>query len=249
MTGSKMQKFNLKLLTREQKETRGNILKLAHEANHSHIGSCLSSVDLIDAVYKTKKNDEKFILSNGHAGMALYIVLQKYGKIKDANVIKDFYIHPNRNIASEIHVSTGSLGQGLPIALGMAFANRNKDIYCLISDGECAEGSIWETLRIATDKKVYNLKIILDANGWGGYDPVESETLKRRLEAFGLNVIQVNGHNIDEVSKALKTPIYEKPLLVFAHTSVDQFPFLKGQDAHYYVMKPEDYNLATKLLK
>lgn len=244
-----MRTFNLALLNPDQKRTRLNILKLAHEANHSHIGSCLSGVDLMDAIYKTKKEDEKFILSNGHAGMALYVILQKYGKIKDASIIKDFYIHPDRDITVDIHVSTGSLGQGLPIALGMAFANKEKDIYCMISDGECAEGSIWETLRIAVDKKAHNLKIILDGNGWGGYDPIELKTLKQRLEGFGLNVVEVDGHNIDDISKALKTPASDKPLLIFARTSVDQFPFLKGQDAHYYVMTPEDYNLAQEMLK
>lgn len=243
-----MQKFNLNSLTTQQKENRMGILKLAYESNHSHIGSCISSLDLIDAVYKTKKNEEKFILSNGHAGMALYVILQRYGKIKDANIIKEFYIHPDRNIEVDIHVSTGSLGQGLPIALGMAIADRTKNVYCLISDGECAEGSVWEALRILVDKKVHNLKLLVDVNGWGGYDPVESKILKKRLEAFGLNIIEVNGHDIEEISKALNTQS-QKPLLVFAYTTVDQFPFLKGQDAHYYAMKPEDYSLAQNLLK
>lgn len=248
MNGSRMQKFNLNSLTHEQKETRKGILKLAFESNHSHIGSCLSSVDLIDAVYKTKKDDEKFVLSNGHAGMALYIILQKYGKIIDANIIKNFYIHPDRNVSADIHVSTGSLGQGLPIALGMAIANRRKNVYCLISDGECAEGSIWETLRITVDKKIHNLKIILDSNGWGGYDSVNSITLKKRLGAFGLNVKEVYGHNIKDISSALEYAGDEKPLLVFAHTNVEQFPFLKGLNAHYHVMQSKDYDLAVKLL-
>lgn len=244
-----MQKFNLRLLTDEQKRTRIGILKLAYESNHSHIGSCLTSVDLIDAVYKTKKKHEKFVLSNGHSGMALYIILQKYGKIKDIEVIKNFYIHPDRNVSLDIHVSTGSLGQGLPIALGMSIANREKNVYCLISDGECTEGSIWEALRITIDKKIHNLKIILDSNGWGGYDPIESETLKRRLKSFGLNVVDVNGHNIKKVSYALRSINNKKPLLVFARTCVEQFPFLKGQNAHYHVMTQKDYALTTKLLK
>lgn len=243
-----MQKIDLNSLTAGQKESRIGILKLAHEAHHAHIGSCLTSVDLIDAVYKTKEDSEKFVLSNGHAGMALYVILQKYGKIKDANIIKDFYIHPDRNITADIHVSTGSLGQGLPIALGMAFANKEKDVYCLISDGECAEGSIWETIRIAVDNKVTNLKIILDANGWGGYDPIESKTLRKRLRGFGLKVIDVYGHDLREVCDALKIKS-DVPILIFARTTVNQFPFLKGQDAHYYVMSKDDYNLATQLLK
>lgn len=242
-----MNNFDIKTLTEEQKQNRKEILTIAYEANHSHIGSCLSSVDLIDAVYKIKKNDEKFILSNGHAGMGLYAVLKKYGKITDEE-IKGFYIHPDRDIETDIYVSTGSLGQGLPIALGMAIANKEKNVYCLISDGECAEGSIWEALRICVDKKVNNLKILLDANGWSGYDSVDTLTLKTRLEGFGLNVINVDGHDINAISQALNTKS-EKPLLIFAQTTVDQFPFLIGQDAHYYVMAEDDYNLAMEMLK
>lgn len=243
-----MKKFNIKLLSKEQRETRLGILKLAYDANHSHIGSCFTSVDTINAVYKVKRDDEKFILSNGHAGMALYVVLQKYGKIKNPKVIQNFYIHPDRNVKYDIHVSTGSLGQGLPIALGMAIADRSKNVYCLISDGECGEGSIWETLRIIIENKVINLKLVVDANGWGGYDPIELFTLRKRLSAFGLGIIGVDGHNINEVKKALKIKT-TKPTIILSRTNVNQLPFLKGQDAHYYVMNEEDYYLAQELLK
>lgn len=243
-----MEKFNLKLLTLEQKQLRARILQLGHELNQAHLGSCLSSVDLISTVYKTKKDDEKFVLSNGHAGFALYAVLEKYGKIKDLNIVKKMYVHPDRDTALGIYVSTGSLGQGLPIALGMSLANKNKNVYCIISDGECTEGSIWEALRIISERQVLNLKILMDANGWSGYDPVKLNLLEKRLEGFGFNLIKVNGHNIDELSSALSKG-NDKPTIIFAKTTVDQFPFLKGQDAHYYIMSDTDYNLALNLLK
>src|SRR3990167_11062130 len=161
--------MNIKNLNSEQKALRLRIIDMSFQRNLSHIGSCLSAVDIIDAIYKVKKRNEKFVLSNGHAGIALYAILEK-NKILSPSITKKLNIHPDRNKKIGIDVSTGSLGHGLPIALGIALANRNKHVYCIISAGECTEGSIWETLRIASDKKVSNLKIILNANGWGAYD-------------------------------------------------------------------------------
>ncbi len=244
-----MYKFSLKKLTNEQKELRIRILELSHESNLSHLGSCFTAVDLIDAVYKTKKKDEKFILSNGHAGLAWYAVLEKYGYFKDPKIIKKLNIHPDRNIKHDIYVSTGSLGQGLPIALGMALADRQKNIYCMISDGECTEGSIWEALRVGWEKKVQNLRLILNANGWSAYNTVDLSDLAKRIKAFGYEIRKVDGHDSKQILESLKKSHDKNPSLLFAHTSVEQFPFLKGQDAHYYVMKDEDYILANELLK
>jgi len=244
-----MHKFNIKSLPVEQKQTRLRILELSYHSNFSHIGSCLSAVDLIDAVYKTKKAQEKFILSNGHAGIALYAILEKNGLIKNKQITANLNIHPDRNLDLGIHVSSGSLGQGLPIALGMAFADKKENVYCMISDGECTEGSIWETLRLVSEKKVNNLKIILNSNGWGAYDPVNTNLLIRRLRGFGMEIIRVNGHNVKMICKALRTPTTKRSILIHAQTSVEQFPFLKGQDAHYRVMTKKDYSYSAKLLK
>ena len=243
-----MSKFNVKSLSLEQKRTRLRILELSYKSNFSHIGSCLSAVDLIDAVYKTKKDQEKFILSNGHAGIALYTILEKNGLIKNHKITAKLNIHPDRNLGLGIDVSTGSLGQGLPVALGIALADKKANVYCMISDGECAEGSIWETLRLVSDKMVDNLKIIVNANGWGAYDPINTDLLIGRLKGFGMEIVEVNGHNIKVVCKALNKQATKKPFIIFSHTSVEQFPFLKGQDAHYYVMTEEDYKVATKIL-
>ncbi|HVA96926.1 MAG TPA: 1-deoxy-D-xylulose-5-phosphate synthase N-terminal domain-containing protein [Candidatus Acidoferrales bacterium] len=242
-----MQHFSLKKLTRDQKKLRKRILKISHESRLSHLGSCLSAIDLIDTIYKVKKKDEKFILSNGHAGIAWYAVLEKYGYIQDANSIKNLHVHPDRNTQLDIHVSTGSLGQGLPIALGMALADRKRQVYCMLSDGECAEGSIWEALRIAVEKKVTNLKIIINANGWSAYDKVNLTYLSKRIKAFGFIIHKVNGHDNNHILKKI-TIGQTSPTVLYAYTTVEQFPFLTGQDAHYYTMTDEDYTKAKKLL-
>ena len=226
---------------------RKRILELSYKFGLSHLGSCLSAVDLIDSVYKIKKAEEKFILSNGHAALAWYAVLEKYGYLK-IHHLKDICVHPVRNPKIGIHVSTGSLGMGLGVALGMAIAQRDQNFYCMISDGECAEGSVWEALRIACEQKVDNLKLILNANGWGAYSQIELSLLKKRIGSFGYNVMTVDGHNLNQIIKALKTKV-SSPALIFAKTIVEHLPFLSGQDAHYYIMKKEDYLEAMDQLK
>lgn len=244
-----MPKFNIKSLSLEQKQTRLRILELSYNSNFSHIGSCLSAVDLIDVIYKIKKANEKFILSNGHAGIAFYAILEKNGLIKNKRITEKLNIHPDRNLDLGIHVSSGSLGQGLPIALGMALANKKENVYCMISDGECTEGSVWETFRLVSDKKINNLKIIINANGWGAYDPINTNLLIKRIKGFGLKIAKVNGHNIKEICKALTMKTTKQPIVIFAQTTVEQLPFLKGQDAHYYIMNEENYIDSARLLK
>lgn len=235
-------------LTYGQKLICRRILEISYQNNLSHIGSCLSAADIIYAIYRRKKPDERFILSSGHAGVALYAVLEEKGIISAAD-IKKYHVHPDRDSKKGIDLSTGSLGQGLPVALGMALADRNKNVYCLISDGECAEGSIWEAFRVGLEQQLDNLKIVVNANGWGAYDPIYSSLLLKRIKGFGYRVSAINGHCINEILKALAKKISGQPTLTFARTKVNQLPFLKGQDAHYYVMNERDYKLAMETLK
>jgi len=243
-----MNNFNIQSLTTEQKNTRQRIIEISYTKSLSHLGSCLSAIDLIDGIYRIKNRNEKFILSNGHAGIALYVILEKNGFIKNSD-IKSLHVHPDRNPKLGIDVSTGSLGQGLPIALGIAISNKNKDVYCLISDGECTEGSIWETLRIAADKKISNLRIIVNANGWSAYDTVNLNSLINKFKGFGYRVLEINGHNISTIIEALKSAKENGQTIIFARTSTNQLPFLKGLDAHYYIMNDQDYKKALDLLK
>ncbi len=243
------QKFNIGSLTNTQKDTRKRILTISYQKHLSHIGSCLGAVDLIDAIYKIKKNKDKFILSNGHAGIAFYVILEKYGLIKNSKTLEGLHIHPDRNLKIGIEVSTGSLGQGLPIALGMAMTNRKINIYCMVSDGECTEGSVWETLRLASDNQINNLIVIVNANGWSGYGSVSFPNLIKRFIGFGYVVKTVNGHNINSIVKTLNSITENKPTIIFAKTSTNQFPFLEEQDAHYCTMSKADYQKTLELLK
>src|SRR4030042_425441 len=235
--------MNLTSLTINQKKLRRRILAISYIKKLSHLGSCFSVIDIIDGIYRIKKQNDRFILSNGHTGVAFYTVLEKHKLLKPSDTM-NLFVHPDRNSKFSIDVSTGSLGQGLPIAIGMALANRKKNIYCVISDGECAEGSIWESFRICYEQKLNNLKIVLNANGWGAYDPIDPEMLYQRVRGFGLRLIRVNGHNPRQINRALTINNGDLPLLVFARTEVEQLPFLKGLDAHYYVMNESDYRLA-----
>ena len=139
-------------MTNLQKE----VLRLSYKHNLSHIGSCLNAVDYIDYIYTIKEKDDIFILSNGHAGLALYVVLEKNGIAKAEDLIKKHGTHPNRDINNGIYCSTGSLGQGLTVAVGIALANSGRNVYVTISDGECTEGSIWESLKIASNCDILN---------------------------------------------------------------------------------------------
>lgn len=154
------------------------IREISKKHNLSHVGSCLTACDIIDEIYQKRKEDEPFILSCGHAGLALYVVLEKYlGKDAEALYLKHG-THPNRDLGDGIYCSTGSLGLGLPIALGMAMADRSKKVWCLISDGEATEGTIWEVARNICRQEVTNLKIYLNYNGWGAYGKVDFALLE-----------------------------------------------------------------------
>lgn len=192
------------------------ILDLSYKHKLSHIGSCLSAVDTIDKIYSVKKKDEPFILSNGHAGLALYVVLEKYEGHNAEELIEKHGVHPNRDMEHGIWCSTGSLGHGLAIGVGMAIADRNRLVHIVTSDGECAEGSIWEALAIARKYQLENLRIAVIGNGYSAYDEVDIADLDMRLNSF-YPVLMV------------RTNMYAYP------------DFLQGLGAHYVVMNEEQY--------
>jgi len=243
---SKLKRFISKL-TPEQKKLRRRILEISHEAHASHIGSCFTSVDIINAVYKIKKPSDKFVLSSGHAGVALYVVLEINGIMKNPS-LKKLHVHPDLDMKNGIEASSGSLGQGLPIAVGMALAQRNKNVYCLISDGECYEGSIWESINIASIYKLGNLKILVNANGYGAYGKIDLKKLGGKFKSFGANVLRVNGHDVLKIKKLVSMKTENKPSVIITSTLIEQLPFLKGQHAHYKIMTGDEYNLGKKIL-
>lgn len=159
------------------------VIEIKYKRKDAWVGSCLTAVNIIDRIFRKKKADEKFILSSGHAGTALYAVLEKYGII-DGSQAESFISHPHLDPKHGIFCSTGSLGHGIGVALGMALSNRRKNVYVLLTDGECAEGSVWETLAIMKERKVVNLKVHININGYGGYGDIDVPDLFRRLRYY-----------------------------------------------------------------
>jgi transketolase len=151
------------------------IVQAAYDAGEGHIPSALSIVDIVSVLYdKILGPDDRFILSKGHGSLALYVVLFTKGMISKEQLItfgKYGSIlggHPDRNKVPGVVASTGSLGHGLPIAVGIALAKKIKGepgrVYCLVGDGECNEGSIWEAAMLAVHHKLYNLTVVVDYN-------------------------------------------------------------------------------------
>lgn len=214
------------------KQIRESILKKTFDAQSSHIGSCLSIVEILYSIYfhKLKKKDS-FILSKGHAALALYCTLYQK-KILKKKII-DTYGKNNSLLMSHVshkvkgvEFSTGSLGHGLPYAVGKALGekiNKTKSkVYVLISDGELNEGTTWESLLFASFHQLDNLFIIIDYNKIQSLDFVKNvlkiEPLVKKLSAFNCNVAKINGHDVKQILSSLNLPKNKKPSIVIANT-------------------------------
>ncbi len=192
------------------------ILEIAYKHKLSHLGSYLSAVGIINEIYKSKQPEDIFILSSGHAALALYVVLEKYeGKNAEELFLKHGG-HPHRDEANGIYCSTGSLGLGITVAVGRALADKDRKVHVLISDGESAEGSVWESLRFIQENNLTNIEVYVNVNGYAAYDKVDIKYLADRLKTF-------------------------LPSINIRYTDVNQYPFLRGLNAHYHVMSEEDY--------
>jgi transketolase len=187
----------------------------------------MSCVDAINMIFTKKHPDDIFILSNGHASLAQYVVLEKFYSIDAEMLFKKHGGHPHLDVKNHIYCSTGSLGMGIAASVGRALANPQRTVHVMLSDGECAEGVVWESLRYIADKPILNIQVYVIHNGFGAYGEIPLETLYKRLVAFsGQNNLTV----IKDVQKA-----------------TEHFPFLKGLNAHYHVMSEENYKLGLEL--
>lgn len=193
------------------------IVEIAYKHKLGHLGSYLSSVEIVDEIYSKMSKDDIFILSSGHASLAMYVCIEKYFGIDAEMLFIKHGGHPHRDEENKIYCSTGSLGLGLPIALGRALANPNKKVWVLISDGEAAEGSIWESLKTIQELNINNIEVFVNINGLCAYKEVDVDYMSTRLKAF-------------------------LPRIELRYTTVEQYPFLKGLNAHYHVMSEENYN-------
>lgn len=190
------------------KKLAQRILEISKKYNLSHLGSCISTLPILLEIYKQKKGDEPFILSNGHAFLAQAVVLEHFGFGDAEKIYLHHGVHGDRCAQCHIDFSTGSLGHGIGGAVGMALADRTRKVWCIISDGESMEGSLWEALRIIHDEKIKNLKLYININGYSALGAVDKKYLIDRLHAF-------------------------YPNIYIRETDYTLAPFLEGVSAHY----------------
>lgn len=221
---------------------RRHVIKTVHSAGSGHPGGSLSCIDILVVLYfhvmkhNPQKKDaerDRFILSKGHAAPALYATLAECGYFpiskleslrKNGGYLQG---HPDSSIPG-VEVSSGSLGQGLSCANGIALAARLDEnpsrVFVLLGDGECDEGQIWEAAMLSAHYKLDNLVAIVDRNGLqidGQTEKVMSlEPFSKKWKAFGWHVIQIDGNNIEEIIKAFHETEYGigKPTVIIAHT-------------------------------
>ncbi len=205
-------------------------------AESGHPSSSLSCSDIISTLYfSIMEDDDKFILSKGHAAPALYSALIINNHISSDFINKFREIdsplqgHPDISRLPEVNITSGALGQGLSFSIGLSLSKKIKkekgDIYCVIGDGESQEGQIWEAAMYAGNNQLDNLIVFLDNNG-GQSDGKVNEIMplnpiKEKWESFGWEVTQINGHNQDEIEKSIinrKKRHNLKPLIIIANT-------------------------------
>jgi|TARA_B100000519_G_scaffold185600_1_gene180883 transketolase len=201
-------------------DLKKRIIDICYKHKISHITSYITSVGIIDYIYNLKKDNDIFILSSGHCALAYYVVLEKYLNKNAEELFLKHGGHPHYDISNDIHCSTGSLGQGLPVGVGRAIGNKSSKVYVLISDGECAEGSIWESLKFIYENNIKNIEVHVNVNGYCAYNKVDVKYLVDRLKMF-------------------------LPDIHIHYTSTD-ISFLKGINGHYHIMKEEDYEEAIR---
>jgi len=210
-----------------EKEIRKLIVDAAFHAKHGHIPSALSIVDIICALDNVMTEDDIFILSKGHGCLAYYSYLVIKGEIT-LEELRNFGKlgsklggHPDKNKIAKVYTSTGSLGQGLPTAVGAALArkilNSKGKFYCIIGDGEANEGSIWEAIMLAVSNNLDNLVCIVDYNK-SQERSMPLYNLKGRFESFGGNCLEVDGHDIEDLTNALQNTKPNIPTIIVANT-------------------------------
>lgn len=251
---------------------RKHCVVMTHQAKASHIGSSLSMVELLTVLYNRilhvdprdphREDRDRFILSKGHACAALYAVLAERGFFP-ITWLNDFYVngshmtgHATHTHIPGIEVSTGSLGHGLSLATGMALAAKRDGkahrVFCLLSDGECDEGSTWEPVLFASQNKLDNLIAIVDFNKIQSLGTVEEvinlEPFADKWSDFGWGVVEIDGHDLEAVDTTLsKVPVRRgSPTCIIAHTVKGKgISFMENKLLwHYRSPQGEEYSAA-----
>jgi transketolase len=239
------------------------IIDLAYAKKEGHIGSSLSVLDILYIIYQEKisnsiDNDRnRFILSKGHASLGLYVILNEFGLLPSGiETFCDYDSiiggHPSDKIPY-VEVSTGSLGHGLPIAVGMALGYKiqflDGRIYVVIGDGEMNEGTIWESLLLATNHKLNNLTCIVDYNR-SNDRALKLDDLMDKIRSFNWNVLQIDGHDHTQISHALAVNDISKPTFIVANTVKGHGIRMMENNPEWHHKFPSDteYELITQEL-
>ena len=259
---------------RGEKVDKNEILKLkkkifltAYRAGAAHLASSFSVMDILYVLYckeiidvesiRLEKEDrDRVILSKGHACLAQYVVLNRVGLISDEELNgfcqegSHLGGEPRLGSARGIEASTGSLGHGLPYAVGIAMAYRLNNyqhrVYVVIGDGECQEGSVWEAVMSAVNFKLDNLTVIMDNNRLQAMGSVEEimgvRSWKEKWESFGFDVLEVDGHDTGQIKDAVSGPVKNNvPRLVIANTIKGKgVSFMEGVPIWHYRMPDEE---------
>lgn len=253
---------------------RQRTIETSARAKIPHLGSCLSCVELLTALYWKELNvnpeapeapdRDRFVLSKGHGAPVLFQVLAERGFFpveklsefgKSGSV---FHEHPPKpGYIPGVEAATGSLGHGLPMALGMALAQRVQEkqnrCYALLSDGECNEGSIWEAAMFAAGQRVDQLTAIIDYNKWQATgrskDVMALEPLAAKWEAFGWHAQQIDGHDFEAINQALDVARSEtkKPSVIVADTIKGKGVSFMEDDNNWHYRTPNAQELAAAL--
>lgn len=255
---------------------RRHAIEMTHRSGASHIGAILSIADIVAVLYSTMRifpeepeNDlrDRFILSKGHAGAAIYAVLAESGffPLED---LKSYYANGSRlsgHISHKevpgVEISTGSLGHGICVGAGMALAakmdEKRHHVYVVVGDGECDEGSVWEAALFANHFRLKNFTVIVDHNKFQGMGPCESAmellNLAAKWAAFGWRVIEIDGHNHEQLRQAMskQEELNDKPVCIIAHTIKGKgISFMENQILwHYRDPQDEFYERAVRELE
>jgi transketolase len=250
------------------RDVRLIVLEQSKRANVGHIGSALSVADIIAALYSgvlrivapDDPDRDRFVLSKGHAALALYAALALRGIIP-LDQLATFYadgsllgVHPEHELTG-VDFSTGSLGHGLSYGAGAALAARmqrsSRRVFVLLSDAECNEGAIWEAAMFAAHHHLGNLTAVIDLNGQQalGYtrDVCQISNMVERWRAFGWDADQVDGHDVEALTAQMTQPIGRRPRMLVARTTFGRgVSFMQNKIAwHYLPMTDADYQTAV----
>lgn len=264
-------------LKKHAQQIRKRIVDMVYLAQSGHPGGSLSAADILTYLYFeemdiTKENADsidrdRFVLSKGHASPLLYSVLMEKGILSESElstfrqINSNLQGHPNMNEVTGVDMSTGSLGQGISAAVGMALANKidhnDHRIYALLGDGECEEGEVWEAAMAAAHYQLDNLCVFVDYNGLqidGDIRTVMNPTpIDAKFEAFGWHVISIDGHDFEAIAQACAhaKACKNQPTMILAHTIKGKgVSFMENNPAwHGSAPNKEQYHIACEDLK